>query len=192
MPCVDLSKTAQVFFQQKMADFLLQTSDVLPLAALPPSSLNVLLELTSEELRFLIELLGLHDLAVELNQIIDNHKLKKIHALFSKEKEAFLKMLAHKKEPIIFKRMEISRWDGKADSLLTSLFQRGLNRLAKALYPEDTDFIWYIKHRMDIETAHMFHSLYKKLENPKAYSFLSKQVLEAFSFLRKTNPPTAL
>lgn len=188
-PRINLSKTAHQFFNKKMTEFLiLQTPDLLPLKALPKSALNELLDLNEVEIQTLVELLGLHDLAVELKQIIDNTKLKKIYSIFPKEKEIFLKMLSSKKEPVTFRRMEITRWDGKAESLLALLFERGLNRLAKALYPENGDLIWYVKHQLDIEHSVHFSSLCKKLEHSKAYSFLSKQVLDALSFLRKINP----
>ncbi len=192
LPLLPLSQTAQKYFKSKMSEFLiLQTQDLLPIKALPGSHLNVLLKLSHSDLRFIIELLGLHDLAVELKQIIDNIKLKKIYALFPREKEAFLKMLAHKKEPVMFRRIEISRWNEESETLLPLLFERGLNRFAKALYPESKDLIWYIKHQLDMNDASKFSSLCKNLEHPKAYSFLSNQVLEAVSFLQKikNNPP---
>ena len=139
MPLPPLTDTAQKFFKQKMIDFLLTgAEDLLPLEALAKTSLKPLLDLSCEDLHLTIELLGLHDLAVELKQIIDGTKLKKIYSLFPKEKEVYLKSLAHKKEPVLFKRIEISRWDGKAETLLPLLFQRGLNRLGKALYARRT------------------------------------------------------
>jgi len=193
MPFLNPSSTVQTFFKQTMASFLLPRNlDLLPLEALPHSPLNPLLDLPFKDLRFVIELLGLHDLAVELKQIIDNNKLKKIYSIFPIEKQVFLKVLAHKKEPVVFKSIEMHRWDEKPESLLQILLQRGLNRLAKALYPESASFIWYIKHRMDIEEGEIFSSLFKKLGNPKAHSVLSNQVLEAVSFLQKTKPPVAL
>ncbi len=193
MPFLKPSEIVQFFFRQKIANYLLLTNpDLLAFKALPKSPLNVLLELGSEDLRFVIELLGLHDLAIELKLIIDNAKLKKIYSIFSKEKEVFLKMLLHKKEPVVFKQIELSHWDEKPESLLLILFQRGLNRLAKAIYHENQSFVWYIQHRMDIEESHFFSSLYKTLEYPKAYKFLSLQVLEAVSFLRKIKPPVLL
>jgi hypothetical protein len=160
--------------------------------ALPKSTLNALLALSSKQLRLLVEFLGLHDLSVEIKQIIDNTKLKKIHTVLSKEKQFFLKGLTHKKEQVVFKRMELSRWNGEMDRLLALLFQRGMNRLAKALYPEHPDLIWHIAHRMDIQEAQLLFSLHKSLEHPNAYAFLSKQVLEVYTFLETLNPKKPL
>lgn len=184
-----LHPPSQDFLKRKLVDSLLHPSvDLLPLEGLPKSNLMQLLSLSSEELRLLIEFLGLHDLAVEMKQIIDNTKLKTIYAALTPPKELFLKMLAHKKEPVVFKRIEIAHWDGKKETLLTLLFQRGLNRLAKALYPEDPSFIWYIKHHMDLEEAHLLSSFHKSLDHANAYNILSRQVLEAITFLQKINP----
>jgi hypothetical protein len=192
-PPVQLSKTIQYFFRKKMVQYLLNAhSTILPIEALPDSPLYELLFLHTKELQTLIEFLGLHDLSVEIKQIIDNTKLKKIHAVLSKEKQLFLKDLTHKKEHVIFKRMELSRWDGEMDRLLSLLFQRGMNRLAKALYPEHPDFVWHIAHRMDIKDAQLLFSLHRALEHPNAYAFLTKQVLEAIRFLQTHNPKTSL
>lgn len=192
-PLIPLSPLASSFFRKKIAEpFLSQMPELIPLQALPFSRLSTLLTLRPETLRLVSEFLGLHDLAVEIKQIIDTVQLKKIHSLLSKEKEYFLKMLSHKKEPVVFKRMELSRWDGSANTLLNLLFQRGLNRLAKGLFLEDVSFVWYVKHRMNEEDAKIFSSLHKSLEHPKAYSILSDQILEVISFLQKINPPNAL
>ncbi|MBX9924391.1 MAG: hypothetical protein K2Y01_09805 [Rhabdochlamydiaceae bacterium] len=190
-PLVQISATMQFFFQQKMMQYLLNSApNLLPIKALPKSSLNLLVSLNTKELHLLVEFLGLHDLSVEIKQIIDNTKLKKIHSVLSKEKQLFLKGLTHKKEQVIFKRMELSRWDGEMDRLLSLLFQRGMNRLAKALYPEHSDLVWHIAHRMDMQEAQLLFSLHKSLEHPNAYAFLSKQILEVLSFLQTHNPKT--
>lgn len=192
MPLVRLPKSIQFFFQKRMIDYLLQSNpDLLPIKALPKSPLNTLSSLSSKDLHLLIEFLGLHDLSIEIKQIIDNIKLKKIHIALPKEKQLFLKNLAHKKEQVVFKRMELSRWDGEIDRLLNLLFQRGMNRLAKALYPEHADLVWHIAHRMDAQEAQLLFSLHKPLEHPNAYTFLSKQVLEALSFLQTLNQKTS-
>lgn len=186
MPLISLTDTAQNFFKEKMVRFLLtEAEDLIPIDALSKTSLKPLLDLSFKDLRLSIELLGLHDLAVELKQIIDSTQLKKIYSIFPKEKEVYLKSLAHKKEPVLFKKLEISRWDGKAETLLPLLFQRGLNRLGKALYPENSDFIWYVKHHMEPEDAATLSSLCKPLEHVKAYMYLAEQVLNAISFVKK-------
>jgi hypothetical protein len=147
--------------------------------------LNCLTDFSTQELRLLIEFLGLHDLSIEIRQIIDTVKLKKIHSILSKEKTAFLQSLLHKKEPVIFKKMELFNWNGEAETLLQMIKKRGLNRLAKGLYPENTNLIWYVKHRMSCEEEALFSSLHKKLEQPKAYLLLKSEILDIANFLLK-------
>jgi hypothetical protein len=184
-----ISPSSASFFQEILGDYLLHLQpDLLPMEGLPRSSLSKLLTLSSKELRLLSELLGLHDLAVEIYQIIDNAKLKRIYGALSKEKEFFLKMLSNKKEPVVFKRIELSHWDGQKETLLSLLLQRGMNRLAKALYPEDPSFVWYVKHRMELEDAQLLSSFHKSLQHANGYTILSRQILEAISFLEKLNP----
>lgn len=158
--------------------------DLLPLELLPHSPLNTLLGISNEAIHQLVEYLGLHDLAVEIRQIIDTMKLKKIHAVLSSDKEAYLKGLLQKKEAVVFKRMELSKWDGKAESLQKVLFHRGLNRLAKALYPENASLIWYVNHMLPWEEASSLQSLCKPLEHTKAAGLLSHQILEILPIIQ--------
>lgn len=188
-PLHSLSPLCLDFFKKKLVHSILPPAlDLIPLEGLPTSNLQQLIALSSHELKLLVEFLGLHDLAIEMKQIIDNTKLKMIYSTLSPSKELYLKMLTHKKEPVVFKRIEISHWDGKKETLLNLLYQRGLNRLAKAVYPEDSSFIWYVKHRMDLEEAHLFSAFLKGLDHANAYNILSRQVLEAITFLQKINP----
>ena len=184
-PLPSLSAHARQFFQEKMARALIHPmTDLPPLNALAPRVLPALLTLSMEELRLLPEFLGLHDLAIEMRQIIDNVKIKQIYAFLSHPKQHFLKILLHKRESVVFRPLEISRWDGDRNALLSILFQRGMNRLSKALYSEDPFFVWYIKHRMDAEESQLFTSFYKSLSHPKGHSLLARQVLEVLQFFK--------
>lgn len=180
------SPALKSFLQAKLVKALLgDVEEVLPIEALPDSPLNCLLDLSTQEIRLLVEFLGLHDLAVEIKQIIDTVKLKKIHSILSKEKVFFLEMLSHKKATVTFKKMELSTWAGDVDLLAKLLQKRGMNRLAKALYPEDFSLTWHVKHRISSEEALLFSSLHKKLEQPKAYTLLAEQILEILTFFKK-------
>ncbi len=182
----EISPLAKSFLQNKLKKILLADKpDLLPIEALPESPLNVLLNIQIKELRLLIEFLGLHDLAIEIKQIIDTVKLKKIQSILSKEKAFFLQLLSHKKESVVFKKMQLSNWDGETDLLIKLLQKRGMNRLAKALFPEDPNLVWYIQHQLSNEESLLFSSLHKKLEQPKAYSLLADQIIEILAFFQK-------
>ncbi|MBI2809661.1 MAG: hypothetical protein HYX67_02360, partial [Candidatus Melainabacteria bacterium] len=76
------------------------SEDLAPVSCLSDHPLNCLLDLTTAEFTSLIELLSMHDLSVEIRQIIETSKLKEIYALLSKAQTSFLKTLLHKKEAV--------------------------------------------------------------------------------------------
>jgi hypothetical protein len=158
-------------------------SSQLPLACLLHTPLNALLRLSGAELQKLSFLLGLHDLAHEMRQIIETAKLKKIQAALSKEEQLFLKMLIQKKEQVVFKQLALAKWDGNEELLRKIVLGRGTNRLAKGLYGHDASLIWHIAHRIDMETGSMLIKLSTALELPRAHEVLIEQIQEALSTL---------
>jgi len=188
-----LSPLGKNYLQHELIKYILpKDSDVIPTECLPHCPLNSLLDLSHEALLSLIEYLGLHDLSVEIRQIIDTMKLKKIHSALSKEKDAYLKVLLQRKEPVLFKRMELVKWDGKADTLQKVLVHRGINRLAKALYPENPSLVWYVSHMLPWDEASTFQSLCKPLEHAKAANLLSHQILEILPLVHNKSSKEAV
>ncbi|NDE82989.1 MAG: hypothetical protein EB051_05195, partial [Chlamydiia bacterium] len=87
---IPLRDCGKNYLQDTLIDVLFQGSEhIIPLDLLPHSPLNSLLELSHEKIQQLIEYLGIHDLAVEMKQIIDTVKIKKIHACLSEDKMAY-------------------------------------------------------------------------------------------------------
>jgi hypothetical protein len=168
-------------FQEVTSD----QTDLLPLECLPKSPLNVLLDLGIGDLNTLIDYLGLHDLAVEVKQIIETAKLKKIYNALSQEEQNYLKILLQSREPVAFSRMGLANWKGDAESLKTLLRQRGINRLAKALYGQNPSLIWYLAHKMDTDRAILLQKLCAPLENAAATKLLISQILELLSYTAK-------
>jgi hypothetical protein len=162
--------------------------EILPVECLPKSPMLPLLQFNYEELLSIIDLLGIHDLAVEIRQIIDTSLLKKIYATLSKEQNAFLKTLSQKKEPLAFKKMTLANWDGNASHLKTMLQQRGLNRLAKALYGETPSFLWHLMHRLDLDRANMLKNLCKPLDHPQASHILRNQITDLMHSIKNSTP----
>lgn len=190
-PQMALTPLAQSFLLQKLSRNIFIKEDLLPIDALPPSPLNLLLQFSAENIHTLCEFLGLRDLAIELSQIIDTIRLKQIYAALSKEKWTYLNVLLQKQEPVSFKKMEIHKGPLEAETLLLLLYKRGMNRLAKALYTADKSLVWYVSHQMSGEQASLFFPLHKKLESPKAHSVLIDQVLEVSSFIKKQQAQAA-
>jgi hypothetical protein len=151
---------------------------------LPDSPLNVLLEMPNSELYQVIDYLGMHDLAVEMKKIIDTVLLKKIQSALDPEKEEYVKKLSQKKEPVIFKRLELQKWDGRTETLKKVILHRGINRLAKAAYSEEFSFSWYLSRMLSVQDAGSFNGLCKPLNHPSASTLLIEQIIEIIPLVK--------
>lgn len=171
-------------FLQKTLWEKIAEKDLLPWQCLPASALNQLLSLSERQLELSINLLGLHDLSVEMRLIIETAKLKKIQSILSVEQQHYLKEILQKKEPLTFPRMALEKWDGKEESLKYLIQQRGLNRLAKALASEHPSLLWHVSHKMDIEKAEVLKKLSTSIKDPRAAAFLAEQILEVVSYIQ--------
>lgn len=156
----------------------------LPISYLPASPLNALLDLSYEELVSLVDFLGIRDLALEIRRIIDKEKLKQIQNALSHHQQLYLKSLLHQKEPVAFKSLELSKWNGRSEVLKSLLQQRGINRLAKALFPQDKNLIWHIAHKFDSERGESLLKLCTPLEATRAAEVLSNQALELMPYIQ--------
>lgn len=185
-PTTELSPLAKNFLQKKIIQSLLvKKPDLFPIEALPASDLLGLLDLSSKGLHLLVKFLGLFDLSSEMRLIIDKVRTKKIESALSKEELFFLSSLITKQYPSLFKPIGLQSWNGTEQELITLLHKRGMNRLSKALFPENKDFILYITLRMSCEEEALFTSLHKKLEPVKMTSVLVKQIEEVLIFFHK-------
>lgn len=163
-------------------------SNLVPHSYLPESPLNALLDLDAEEAVQLAELLSMHDLAVEIRQIIDTVKLKRIHELLSLKQNTYLNTLSYRKEPVTFKKMGLSSWDGDPETFRQSLLQRGTNRIAKALYDHHSSLIWYVSHQWEIHHGHLLLKLCRPLDHPHAAVYLMRQVVALIEIIKNPNP----
>ena len=185
---ISLTKAAKLFLQKHLLSELIGTrSDILPPECLPDSPLNVLLNLKFSDLNDLIFFLGLHDLALDMKHIIETAKLKKIQAILSNEQQNYLKILFQSREPVIFAKMGLAKWMGDEESLKQLIFQRGFNRLAKAVYGQDASFLWYLIHALEIDEAHLLQKLCTPLDNSTATQALTFQIFELLSFMRHSH-----
>lgn len=185
-PLLEIPPIAKGYIRQQLFLHLLDAeADFLPASMLPHSPLTSLLDLNPYQLKTIVEFLGLHDLSVDMKQIIDSARLKKIQACLQPEAQNYLAHLASKKEPVLFKKLELSHWDGRSDTLKKVIYQRGMNRLAKALFPEHPMLKWHIARRLSTEDAPVLYSLCKPLEHEKAYALLVHQILEVMPLTQK-------
>ena len=126
----------------------------------------------------------MHDLASEIRQIIDTIKLKRIYSLLSTAQINYLKTLIYRKEPVVFKKLELTKWDGHTETLQSALEQRGINRLAKALYNQEPSLLWYIAHRLDTDRGGALIKLCTSLDHPQAALLLAEQVAQLIHALK--------
>ncbi len=159
-------------------------ADLLPRPLLPQTPLSVLLDLKTADLHALIDFLGLHDISVELKQIIDTSRLKKIYAALSANEQNYLRVLMQSREPVTFTPIGIANWQGDGAALKALVRSRGVNRLAKALYGQDPSFLWHVVHKMEIERALNLQKMCAPMENLTASKVLISQILELISFMR--------
>ncbi len=179
-----ISDLGKVFLRRQLFSLLAAQEELLPISCLPRAPINALLTMSYEELHSLIDLLSMHDLSVEIRQIIDTTKLKRIYAMLSGPQTNFLKTLLYRKEPVVFKKLELTKWDGHTETLASTLEQRGINRLAKALHKEEPSLLWYVAHRLDTDRGVLLMKLCTPLDHPRAAFLLSEQVTDLIQSLK--------
>jgi hypothetical protein len=185
-PLPKLTALGKTFLQKTLLGYLTaEIDDLLPRACLPDSPLNVLLELSDETLAISLDFLGLHDLSLEVRQIIEKQKLQAIFDALSPSQMSYLKILTQSQEPVAFTRLGLANWNGDQDKLRSLIRQRGGNRLAKALHGQDLSFIWHILHKLDVERALVVKKLLSPLDNSRAVQILINQIIEFINYTRK-------
>jgi len=88
-------------------------------------------------------------------------------------------------EPILFKAMGIYQGELTESVLRAFVRQRGLNRLAKALYGQQESLIWYIQHKVDKALGEGLQALCVPTVPSHAGKILEEQVVDALSFIKK-------
>jgi len=155
----------------------LQEPDLLSEELLPPSPMNCLLHLERKYLFHIADLLGLHDLAADLRQVVDKTLLKKIYSVLTEEQLHFLHYCSKQPLKWVSPKLGLIAWNGSKQQLKSLLHYRGLIRLAKAIFQEDPSFKWHLLHRMDMGRAKVIQkSLYQK-QDPLLLTYFKQQVL---------------
>lgn len=159
--------------------------DLVPLEALPESSLNILTTLSFKELLQLVFFLGLKELAQYLKLIIDKNRRKAIQTALSADEWAMLEQLSTKKEPLAPNRGTFDTWTGQPAQLRLLIEQRGINRLAKALFGEHDSLLWYVLHILDTARANFLHKLCTVSPSQATHDFLKAQVVDSVQALKR-------
>lgn len=174
---LELSPLGRGFLRQQLWESLMpHAQGVLPIEALPPSSMKKLLAFSKKGLVQCIDFLSLYDLSVEMRQIVDTKVLKTIYSILSEEKRKFLRQILDRRESFSVGRLGLERWDGQAESLRLLLHRRGLARLAGALADQESDLVWYIAHQLDIGRGHLLLKLAEESLPSSAIATMQHQV----------------
>ncbi len=120
----------------------------------------------------------MHDLSLELKTMVSASHIKNIETILPTHQRQYLKKLSQKIEPISFRPMGLSHWDGNESQFKKILHQRGLNRLSKALTESNTSLLWHLSHKLDMGRASIVKTLYKEIKNKKAQRVLVTQVCD--------------
>jgi len=181
-----LTELGKSYLQKTLLGYLTaEIEDLLPSSSLPDSPLNVLLDLKNETLNLSLDFLGLHDLCVEVKQIIEKTKLNKVYEALTPPQLNYLKILLQSPEPVAFAKMGLSHWNEDKEKLKILIRQRGANRLGKALYGQDPSLVWHLLHKLDFERALLVKKLTSSLENARAVQILIGQILEFITYIRQ-------
>ncbi len=187
IPCkfssIEISPIGCSYLRQVLLNSLIGTHDwLIPIDYLPASNLNKILRLSKNQLIQLIDLLAMHDLAVEIRQIVETKMLKKIYSFLSEGQRRFLKLIAAKHEILQQPKIGLDRWDGQEESLRHLLHRRGLARLGTALSGQNPSLAWYVCHLLDIGRGSALNKLCEREKNRSLADIAAHQVEELLGY----------
>jgi hypothetical protein len=177
------SPLGRVFLRSTLMRMLSKKNRITPPVCLPAHPLNTLLAYRSEKIMNFIDLLSMHDLAVEMRAIIRATTLKAIQEALTKPQRTLLQTIIHAKEPVIFRYPLLKNWSEDTKILQARLRERGMNRLAKALTALHPDFLWHLAHHLDVKHGEQLISLSTPLDTPRASELLVKQAISLLKSL---------
>lgn len=155
----------------------LRVEDVIDEHLLPYSSLNILLKLKFSQLLYLIDMLGIHDLASDLKQVVDKVLLNRVYAALSKQQLLFLEYCSKQPMKWIPPKLGLSAWNGSVKHLNHLLHHRGLIRLGRAVIQEDPSFKWHLLHRLDTGRAKIIQKEFYRNPESTLLPYFKNQVL---------------
>lgn len=124
--------------------------DRLPTCFLPAGSFDALISWDRQKILSLIDILPLADASKEIKQIVDRNKLLLIDAALTNEQKIYLKKCMVVKHATCDLTIHLKNWQGTKEGLKIHLHKLGLELFYKGLYQENTDFLFYLSHLLDI------------------------------------------
>jgi len=171
------------YLRANLRKTLSQNQTFLPLSCLPNSPLNRLLCIEKQTLPKFLSFLGLHDLSLEMRQIISTKTRKQIYQTLTKDEGDYLNRLTLYQEPLVFKRLFLKNWDGSNEEMRKLLIERGIHRLSHALYFACESLAWYVCRRLDMYLGALILKHKEKPTHAKAEELLHRQIDQILSLL---------
>lgn len=185
-PLVRLSSHTKRFLLHSIYGWLIsEQKEFIPFEFLPAHPLNLILNLSKNEIQHLVDFLGIHDLSLEIKKVVQSEQIKKILQALSKVQRDYLKNLVKEKEPVSFARLNLDKWDGCEDKLKKILHHRGFNRLSKALFGCHPSLMWHLTHRLDTGRTRILRKFFTDINNDKAQETLTSQIVELIPLIRQ-------
>lgn len=160
-----------------------------PIAFLPSSPLNILTDLSKNDLVELIDFLALFDLAEEMRHIVDQKNLKKIYNCLSPKQQQYFRVCLHQKVKFTSPKLELELWHGDCKQLQEILHRRGIQRLGKALSGQHPDLLWHIFHILDTGRAAALQKNIPEKDTSGVAEVIIQQVTGTLNFLKKKSEP---
>ncbi|MBF8263545.1 MAG: hypothetical protein HW387_1210 [Parachlamydiales bacterium] len=184
IPCkrskMTMTSIGRAYLQKLLLDSI--AGPYVPIEYLPPSPLNRLVQLSKSQLIAMIDLLAMHDLAVDIRQIVETKILKKIYSFLTDVQRRFLKQVTTRHEVMNPQRIGLDRWDGKEASLRHLLHKKGIARLGSALSKQDPSLGWCVCHVLDIGRGSALLKLSSPESNRAPVDMNVRQVEELLGF----------
>lgn len=180
-----LAQIVKEYFVGLAYKHLVGEAELLPKEYLPQTPLSPLGDLNKNELVELVEFLGLHDLADELRQIVDQKTLKSVYGCLIPKEQHYLRFCMQQKERVAAPSLGLERWGGDCEKLKGVLQSRGIMRLGKALSTEHPGFLWHIGHTFDTGRGQALMKYSSQKTLPGIASALAQQVLNLLNILKK-------
>lgn len=135
---------------------------LLPLPDLDTAWYGPLLEVSFPLFEKIPLLLGLYDLAQELQTTLDAQIVTMVQKSLSRHELAFIKKIVRRQKIARFEPLGLTQWNQQEKSLRSLLTVRGIYRLSRAITREDDLWISYLELKLSEESAQLLHRFLEK------------------------------
>ena len=115
-----------------------------------------------KKFKFLIDLMGMHDLAPEMKTLIRSDQVTAIIEGFHPKKITYLKQIATYDKDVSFGKLGLNSWDGNIKNLKSLVHKRGLNRIARVVSDASKSYQNHLMYLLSKKEALILKSFFSK------------------------------